>query len=325
MVIDSSPLCFTQLVGQDKAKKLLSRSLSRRRIPHAFLFSGTGGVGKTLYARGVAAAITCKDVNRLGACGICSSCKKFRSMNHPDYLVIQPQNGVIKIDQIRQLPKELSFPPYESAMRIVVLEDVHTMRGEAANALLKTLEEPPANNLLILTADSSKEILSTLTSRCQLLPFAPLTQEQTSTILQQHGIDEEQAGLLAVLSEGSPGNALLLHETEMVEIWKEIVIFLSNPSIDKDRGTLFLLRLAEKMAALKDDLWSLLGLLRLWLRDLLLDKNDVVRMITVDKELKSWSSDELFAKLQAIERAEQELSRNCNKNLVCEVLLFKLQ
>ena len=88
--------------------------------------------------------------------------------------MISPEKGVIKIDQIRRLTRELSYPPYESLMRVVVLEDVHTMRREAANSLLKTLEEPPENNLLILTAEASQEILATLTSRCQVVPFQPI-------------------------------------------------------------------------------------------------------------------------------------------------------
>ncbi len=323
--MDSTPLCYTQLLGQEKAKRLLGRSLANNRLPHGFIFKGPEGVGKGLYARGLAAAINCKDVKRIGACGICSSCKKFRSMNHPDFTVIQPERGVIKIAQIRQLIKEITFPPYESKMRVVVIEDVHTMRREAANSLLKTLEEPPAGNLLILTAESSKEILATLTSRCQVVPFMPLSRQETMGILKQAGVAEESVQLLARLSDGSPGKALLLQETEMVNIWREVILCVSDPAVHPDRDVGTILRLAEKMAALKDDLGAMLDLFRLWIRDLLLAENELVMIFGTDVLLKSWSSEQLFAKLQAIDRAEQELARNCNKNLVCEVLLFKLQ
>lgn len=322
---ESTPLCFTQLLGHDKAKKMLSRSLTLKRIPHGFLFRGDGGVGKSLFGRGLAAAINCRDINRIGACGICSSCKKFRSMNHPDFVVVRPEKGVIKINQIRDLAKELSFPPYESPMRVVVIEDVHTMRQEAANALLKTLEEPPKDNLLILVADSSREILSTLTSRCQVVPFNRLNFQQTTTVLRRQGVEDERAEMLATLAEGSPGRALLLNETELVDIWVEVVTFLSASGVDVDRDTTKLLRLAEKVAAVKDDLGLLLGLFRLWLRDQLLGDNRNVKLFSGDTKRKSWSSSELFDKLNSIDRAEQELQRNCNKNLVCEVLLFNLQ
>ncbi len=305
---------------------MLSRSLTAGRVPHAYIFKGPEGVGKRLFARGVAAAVNCRDNTRLGACGVCSSCKKFRSNNHPDFLVISPEKGVIKIDQIRQLTKELTYPPYESVMRVVVLEDVHTMRREAANSLLKTLEEPPENNLLILTAEASQEILATLTSRCQVVPFSPLSIDDTVAILVQQGIDHETARLLARLSEGSPGKALLFQKTEMISLWQKLVSFLSDSAVDPNRDVGELLQFAEKMAALKEELPSLFGLLKIWLRDLLLGEvHGSVKIQDSSIPGKIWNSSELFAKLQAIDRAERELFRNCTRNLVCEVLLFKLQ
>ncbi len=325
-MFDNSSICFTGLYGQDKAKLLFSRSLMADRVPHAYIFRGPNGVGKRLFARGVAAAINCRGRKGAAACGECSSCRKFRSESHPDFLVVRPVKGVIKIEQIRQLAGELSYPPFESEMRIVVLEDVHTMRREAANSLLKMLEEPPANNLLILTAESSQEILSTLTSRCQVLPFTQLSTSDTTAILVAHGIEPETALLLARLSEGSPGRAMLFQKSEMVMVWREAVGKLSDPSLLPDRDVGAVLRLAEKMAALKEDLPALLGLLKIWIRDLLLAVSTTEEAVKDGFGLrKSWSSAELFAKLQAISSAERELARNCNRNLVCEVLLFALQ
>ncbi len=326
MIQAPSPICFTRLCGQDKAKLLLSRSLLAGRVPHAYIFRGPDGVGKRLFARGVAAAINCRHRSGAGACGSCSSCRKFRSMNHPDFMVISPEKGVIKIDQIRRLCRELGYPPYESETRVVVLEDVHTMRREAANSLLKTLEEPPAGNLLILTAESSKEILATLTSRCQVVPFTPLSIGDTTAILVANGTDPASAELLARLAEGSPGRAMLLGGSDMVPVWREVVDVLADPAISPDRDTGAVLRLAERMAAQKDGLPPLLGLLKIWLRDLLLAGPEASPSAEDGRSpRKSWSSAELFARLQAIDRAERELARNCNRNLVCEVLLFGLQ
>ena len=323
---DTPSICFTGLYGQEKAKRLFGRSLAAGRVPHAYLFRGPEGVGKRLFAQGVAAALNCRQ--RLGAmaCGKCSSCRKFKSQNHPDFLVIRPVNGVIKIEQIRQLAKELSYPPFESETRIVVLEDVHIMRREAANSLLKMLEEPPPNNLLILTAESSQEILATLTSRCQVVSFTQLSTSDTTAILIAHGLEPEAALLLARLSEGSPGKAMLFQKSAMVEVWHEVVGVLHNPAILPDRDVGVLLRLAEKMATQKDDLPAFLGLLKIWIRDLLMAAQITGEAVKDDfSPRKSWSSGELFAKLQVIRRAERELARNCNRNLVCEVLLFALQ
>lgn len=325
-MIVSPHLCFSELLGQEKAKRLIRRSLVAERLPHAYIFRGPEGVGKSLFARGLAAAVNCRNADQVEACGSCVSCRKFGSMNHPDFQLIRPDKGAIKIDQVRKLTKDLGYAPFESKMRVIVLEDVHTMRGEAANSLLKTLEEPPPDNLLVLTADSSREILATMISRCQVIPFTCLSLGQTTDILVQHGIDRETARLFSRLSEGSPGKSLMLHKKNMVPLLGEVVLALSDPALDSDRDVSALLILAEKMASLKEDLPILLGLLKLWLRDLLIGEGEE-NFIFQEKSspLKSWSSHELFAKLQAIEKAEGELARNCNKNLVCEVLLFTLQ
>jgi DNA polymerase-3 subunit delta' len=319
---------FAHLRGQKQARLLLGRSLASDRLAHAYLFRGPDGVGKQLFARSLAAAVNCRQTEGLEACGICPSCKKFRSGNHPDFHVISPEKGTIKIDRIRELIRLLSYAPYESGMRVVLLEDIHTMRQEAANSLLKTLEEPPADNLLILTAETTRDLLGTISSRCQTIPFYSLNQEDTVAILREQvpELDEKAARLLARLSEGRPGQALLLHKSDIVTTWQELTTLLNDSPLDPARDVGHLLRGAEKMATLKEELPSLLGLLRLWIRDLLAGSCQERDTPPTNGTLsKSWNFNQLFAKLQAINRAEQELARNCNRALVCEVLLFKLQ
>jgi DNA polymerase-3 subunit delta' len=211
-------------------------------------------------------------------------------------------------------------------MRIVVLEDVHSMRREAANSLLKTLEEPPADNLLILTAEASHGMLSTLTSRCQTVPFSALGIDDTVRILMEKGLDTDSAQLMARLSEGSPGKAILLNKKDIISLWKEVLAVVSDSGIDAHRDVGIVLQLGEKMAALKENIIQLFGLLRIWLRDLLMKKTDLTAFLeTGDARLKKWNPEQLFARLQAIDQAEKELARNCNRSLVCEVLLFRLQ
>ncbi|MEE4136570.1 MAG: DNA polymerase III subunit delta' [Desulforhopalus sp.] len=323
---DVAELCFTQLLGQEKAKGLLLRSLASERVPHAYLFKGPAGVGKRLFARGLAAVLNCQENTGTGACTSCPSCRKMLSMNHPDFVVVRPEKGVLKIDQIRKISRELHYPPYESPRRVVVLEEAESMRREAANSLLKTLEEPPENNLLILTADSSRAILPTLTSRCQVVPFTPLSQKDTLTILIRHGIEQREALLLARLAEGSPGRALLFHRQDMVEVWNRVVAYLGTREENPDLDVVTVLAFAEEMAELKEDLVPFLGLLRIWLRDQLLEAPQEKELGRYSPQpMKSWSSGELFARLQAVDQAERQLARNCNRALVCEVLLFTLQ
>jgi DNA polymerase-3 subunit delta' len=326
---------FSRLVGQEKARTLLGRALESGKLAHAYLFRGPDGVGKQLFARSLAAAVNCRQRQGMDACGHCSSCRKYSSANHPDFLVIRPEKGTIKIDRIREMTQALSYPPYESSVRVVLLEDIHTMRAEAANSLLKTLEEPPANNLLILTAAAARDVLTTISSRCQMIPFFSLGQEETVQVLlrEKPDLDQETARLLARLSEGCPGQALLFYRSEMVALWRELVALVSDPENDGSKDVGLLLQAAEKMAGLKEDLLPLFGLLRIWLRDLLVagslgqEGNDLVAMGEAPKGInwKHWNSRYLFDKLQAVDRAEKELARNCNRILVCEVLLFQLQ
>ena len=312
--------CYSRILGQERAKRLIERALSSDRLPHAFLFKGPDGVGKKLFAQGLAAALNCRASIDHHACGQCVSCRKYQSGNHPDFMAIEPDKGAIKIDQVREMIKALSYPPYESVLRIVLLVDVHTMRAEAANSLLKTLEEPPPGNLLILTAEAAKDVLTTISSRCQVIPFFPLAEEQTVEVLyEQHAeIDRNTASMLAKMSEGSPGRALLMYSAELIAVMEKIGGLLTDPESSKDYSIGKVLKMAEEMAALKENLPFLFSLLRIWFSNRLLGRE---QGLTVQKR---WNSREIFGRLQAIDRAEKELLRNCNRNLVCEVLLFRL-
>ena len=313
---------FSHLLGQSRAVSMLTRSLGSGKIGHAYLFRGPSGVGKKLFAEAMAMALNCRDAGPITACRMCVSCKKYLSGNHPDYMVETPEKGAIKISQIRRLCKDLGYPPYESEWRIVVLEEIHTMRPEAANSLLKTLEEPPPGNVLILTAETSKVILPTIQSRCQIVPFFPLSHDETAQILREkHGVEESESALLARVAEGCPGKALVLYKTGMVEVWDEVAEVISDVRYKEDRHSGELLQLASKMAELKENLPALLSLLRIWLRDQLVEQS----ISTTDKVQQSGEVETIFNKLDAVNRAEQELSRNCNRSLVCEILLFRLQ
>ncbi len=314
-------------LGQKQARNLLGRGLASGRLAHAYLFRGPEGVGKQLLARGLTAAVNCAAAQGLAACGHCSSCRKFATGAHPDFLLVSPEKGAIKISQVRELIKKLSFAPYEAGMRVVLIEDIHTMRREAANSLLKTLEEPPEDNILILTADSSQSILPTISSRCQVIPFYALTPQDTVAAITRKNeeLDQETAMLLARFSEGSPGKALLIQRKGLIPLWKQIVELVSDPAKSGDQYVGDFLRTAEVMAEAKEELPHLLGLLRLWIRDGLLGLSALAPLAATGGNRKDWSSDQYFAKIQAIDRAEKELNRNCNRTLVCEVLLFQMQ
>ena len=305
-------LSFTSLIGQERAKNSLSRMFNSDRLAHAYLFRGPDGVGKRLCAQLVAARLNCARPDENGACGSCPSCRKCLSGNHPDLVHVSPVNGTIKIDVVRELCRSLSYAPYESRRRVVIIEDIHTMTTAAANSLLKTLEEPPEQNLLLLTAEASRELLQTVVSRCQVISFHGLSVAQTIHVLKsrQPDLDGEEAELLAGLSDGSPGTALVLQKKDLISIYREVRELLETKRASS-AGVSDVLVCAEQLAGLKEDLVLFLGLLRMWVRDRMLEQSGDIRM---------WR-----LRLECINRAERQLARNCNRTLVCEVLLFNLQ
>jgi DNA polymerase-3 subunit delta' len=334
--MSSDTLSFQTLVGHEWAKTFLKRASSKNTLGHAFLFQGPDGVGKKRTALTLAAYLNCRNRHLSDiddACGHCHSCKKLQAGNHPDLIHIQPDGTMIKIKQIRELKQALTYPPFEARYRVVILEDIHTMRREAANSMLKTLEEPPDNNILILTAESGGTLLPTIVSRCQKIPFhaIPLS-TLTNLLTKDKDIPENRASALAAVSEGSPGRALFLHESGLLDIRKEIVETLIHLDPDAPETLPLFLQLAEKTASLKENLPDLLGLLKIWFRDLLVVINNGADSLTASRDIshtferavKRWPEKQLFSNLASIEQAEKALQRNCNRNLVCEVLFFEL-
>ncbi|MCB2184349.1 MAG: DNA polymerase III subunit delta' [Desulfobulbaceae bacterium] len=321
------------VIGQDKAKNFLKTSFSRGKSSHAYLFRGPAGVGKKTCANAFTALINCLSPVDGDVCGHCSSCLKYNSGNHPDFLEIKPQGTAIKIDQIRELKKTLTYPPFEARFRVVLMQDIHmTMRRkEATNSLLKTLEEPPPNTLFILTGDETGDILPTILSRCQIIAFYPLPYELVTQALMNEDIDEATASTLSGIAEGSLGRARLLHKEGLLPLRQEIIekLIELRPGQPESVATIF--ELAEKSANLKENLEELLDLLTIWIRDLMLVHHNMSDRI-ISRDLQSfipaasrkWEKEILTEKLQLIDQARRQLLRNCNRTLVSEVLFFGL-
>ena len=321
------------LSGQAKAATLLARSLHHEKIAHAYLFRGPAGVGKRDAATVFAAQLNCAAQENGTACRRCPSCRKFFSGNHPDFIHIEADGAAIKISQIRELKKSLTFPPFEARYRVVLLVDVHTMRREAANSMLKTLEEPPADTIIILTGDEAGGILPTILSRCQVIPFFALPYAQVAeTLLHEEEISPTEAASLAAAAEGSIGRARLLRKSGLLARRREIVETLLQYPANAPEGVEPILALAEKSAALKENLPELFDLLRLWLRDLLVTKVGGASSLITSRDLQPsfanalqrWAIADLSQRFYHLAQAEKQLSRNCNRALVCEVLFFAL-
>lgn len=319
-------------LGQERPLRLLVRALASERLAHAYLLRGPEGVGKRTCARAVAAAVFCRETE-LGGCGACAGCRKLRQGLHPDFVHVAPQGTAIKIDQVRGVKGALRFAPLEAGRRVVLLERVQTMRVEAANSLLKVLEEPPPDNLFLLTADDNDVLLPTIISRCQVLSFSPLPRELAARVIRREApeVTPAEALALAALTEGSPGRALALHVTGLLAFRRRLITQLLDLAHNEAGLTRAVLALAVEAAELKEHLPLLFDLLRLFFRDLL-----VLRLAGPGHEASSdlaslwprarehWSFAALSATLSAIDTASSALAQNVTRTLVCETLLFAI-
>ena len=197
------------IYGHDWAVDYLRKGMVNNRVRHAYLITGIPSIGKTTLAQSFAMALNCTHEDMaMRPCGECRSCKKSLTGNHPDLLfsINDPNTGALKIDEIRRVTGLIALKPYETRYRIAIFENFHRANGTAQDALLKTLEEPPPHAVMILLTPSLEPILSTITSRSQIIHLRPVAAQGVfDTLTERYQVEEEHADLLARLSGGRIG------------------------------------------------------------------------------------------------------------------------
>ena len=206
------PLKFDDLLGHKVALDSLVRAFGAGRGHHAYLFSGPSGIGKRLAAHLLGRSLLC-EVGAIGApCGSCAACRRVIAGSHPDWRQLEREGEYIKIGAVRQLNHEFVFRPFEGGARIALVDEAERMTPEAANALLKTLEEPPPRSYFMLVTSNPAQLLPTVVSRCQQVPLSPLTPSQVEAVLADRDLPPDAIAPAARFSGGSPGRALELLE-----------------------------------------------------------------------------------------------------------------
>ena len=307
---------LAEIVGHETQVELLRSAVASRSPAEAYLFAGLPGVGKKTLALAFASALNCEGALD-DACGECVSCRKAASFNHPDVRLFQPDGAVFKVDQVREIRRLLSFQPMEGRRKAYVLTDVETMRAEAANAFLKSLEEPPGATTIILTTSNINALLPTILSRCQILKLLPAPMETLTAALVERGMDEAAALALARQSGGRAGRAFQAMSAKRSAGADEQIEAL------RQADALDAFRLAEGWQNRPEQLEELMASLRRALQWRVGLKREECSL-TLAAFARGETERSLQRKMRAVMEAQYRLKRNLNGALVMECLAFEL-
>ncbi len=318
-----------QIVGHDWAVALLRQSLAVNRLAHAYLFTGPPQIGKTRLASSLAQSLNCAQPD--SPCGQCPTCRKIDQGVHPDVHLIGEEDGdgSIKIDQIRAMRREAVLAPYEGRYRVFILHRADRATIEAANSLLKILEEPPAHVVLALTAVHAESLPPTVVSRCQRLDLRPATSDVVEAVLREKGLPQPKAQLLARLSGGRLGWAFRagVDETMLHQRQQDLDQLIELLLADRVERIDFAWRASRDPKSVRQqiELWT--G----WWRDLLLlrslGEDHIVNIDRIDELRSVADRGDLFqawAALETLQTAAIQLEDNVNTRLALEGLLLKL-
>ena len=331
-----------QVIGQEKAVHLLKRSLEKDAFAHAFIFSGPPHVGKMTLAVDMARALNCEAGD--SPCGECSSCRRIIQGKHADVQVINLENSTendetrkateISIKRIRQLQHSASLPPFEGKYKIFIIDEAELLSTEAANCLLKTLEEPEERIVFILLTGNTEMLLQTVVSRCQKLALSPMPAEDIAAKLKNtYAVEAKKAKLLSRLCYGCIGWAISAAlDDKIIEQYfedRQSILEITDGSCEERFA--YAEKLARQFSQKRKDTQRILQLwLDIW-RDLLLVKSgSASEIINIDIEEKinemaeGYSLGDIRRFIGGIQAADRQLKRNANPRLVLEVLMLDI-
>lgn len=320
------------LTGHEWAVDMLKKHVIHGTTRHAYLFSGPPGLGRRTLALRFAQALNCQTPTSAGIpCGTCRDCKQIEAMQHADLSVVQAdsEGGTLKVDQIREVRKSITYKPYQSKYRVALFLRFQEANDNAANALLKTLEEAPSYAVLILTADNPEQLLPTILSRCEVLRLRPLKIEDVKKDLESRGVESGRAKLIAHISGGRPGYARRLVQDDLLlekreERLNDLLTLLPASHVEK-------FKYADLLSKDKDSMrQTILFWLSYW-RDVMLRTAQATSpLVNVDRNVEiediADRTDLSSARrvVSGFEEALEKMDRNVNSRMLAEVLLLDL-
>jgi DNA polymerase-3 subunit delta' len=326
------------LIGHEWAVELFRRHLAQERTRQAYLICGPDGVGKRALATGFAAALSCLNPPSPGeSCGECRACRLIAGGAYPDLHVIEADRvgGVLKVEQVRGLQHQLALAPYEGRWRIALFLRFHEANASAANALLKTLEEPSSQAILILTARAAEGLLPTIVSRCETVMLRPLPADEIAAGLRARGVEPDRAAVAAALAAGRPGWAIRLASDDEAlvrrrQIEDDLRSLLETSLVERFRYVEKLTQRGESAERRENGL----EVLETWLAVL---RHAMHRSYGVSHTSGDLDQDEMVARIadslqpvqvraavEAAQRTLEGISQNANLRLAFETLMLDL-
>ncbi len=323
---------FSEIQGQEKAIHILQCAIQNNHIAHAYLFTGPEGVGKKQTALALAQYLNCASPNTetFASCEHCPSCIQSVSGSQPDLLMLEPDGTSIKIEQIRTLLNKVSLRSYENTYKVIIINDAHLMTDQAANCLLKTLEEPTDNTIFILVTAQVQNLPVTILSRCQQISFNLLSPAMIQDILQKlHPERQSQIGLATMLAKGSVSTAEnLLANEELSTARQDFYTMLSKLA---QYSPAQIIGWCEQWDKNKKMVRALLELGQLWYHDALMINTSGQMTLLINQDylasLKSQQikPQQLLQILQYFQTGMAQLESNASPRLVLEIALLKTQ
>ena len=321
------PLRFSEIRGHDEPIAFLRRAWKGQRLAHAYFFTGPAGIGKLATARALAFGTHCDEVP-FDACGRCEACRTIAAGTHADVrLVLGPLKDKrdISIEQVRSFQRELGFRSISNHPKVGIINDAHLLTNQAQNALLKMLEEPSGDSLLVLIGVNAATLTPTILSRCQRVRFGPLAPDDVAAILETHGHKRAEATALAAYADGSPGRALTLDRAFFTTGRPAILQRLASL---RGAGFKQLSDVAQELATSDQELGLVMTVIASWYRDglrrQLLGADEPIQNTDLADALPNIDVDSGLRNLETTYATMTALRQNANRNLALTKLLLTL-
>ena len=321
------------IIGQAKVKNHLQTAISSGKTSHAYIFAGETGSGRRMMADAFAKTLLCQNRTNGDACDICKSCLQMESGSHPDVRYIHHDKSSISVDDIReQINQDIDVKPYSSEYKIYIIPEAAKMTEQAQNALLKTIEEPPAYAVILLLTDNLQALLPTIQSRCVTLQMNPLSQKEIAGYLMKNlSMEEQQAYIAAGFCQGNMGKAIRFATSkefgemkdEVLRLLKKVTELSVSEIMDTIKG------FSQRKGMIQDYLDFIL----LWYRDVLMwkvtkDANLLLykdEFTSISKAASHYSYEDIEKILKAIDKAKLRLDANVNFDVTIELLVLTMK